>query len=106
MPVYKFSDIALNINDKAVPNQEDEKLYIGLEHLDSGSLKVSRWGSDVPIKGQKLIMKKGDILFGKRNTYLRRVAIAPHDGFFSAHGMIFRPKRNVVDSAFFPMFIM
>ena len=105
MPKYKFDQIAYNINDKKMPEPGDEEMYIGLEHLDSGSLRVTRWGSDVPIKGQKLLMKKGDILFGRRNTYLRRAAIAPHDGIFSAHGMIFRPKTEVIDEKYFPFFI-
>ena len=105
MPKYKFADIAYNITDKKMPEPGDEDLYIGLEHLDSGSLRVTRWGSDVELVGQKLCMKKGDILFGRRNTYLRRAAIAPHDGIFSAHGMIFRPNTNVMDPDFFPFFI-
>ena len=105
MPKYKFSEIAYNINQKKIPEPGDEAMYIGLEHLDSGSLKVSRWGSDVPITGEKLVMKKGDILFGRRNTYLRRAAIAPHDGIFSAHGMIFRPNTDVIDEEYFPFFI-
>lgn len=105
MAKFKFSDIAENITDKKMPEAGDEVMYIGLEHLDSGSLKVTRWGSDVPLKGQKLLMKKGDILFGRRNTYLRRAAIAPHDGIFSAHGMIFRPKTKVIDKDYFPFFI-
>lgn len=105
MPHYKFDQIAYNITDKKMPVPGDEKMYIGLEHLDSGSLKVSRWGSEVELAGQKLVMKKGDILFGRRNTYLRRAAIAPHDGIFSAHGMIFRPKTDVMDPEYFPFFI-
>ena len=105
MPKYKFAEIAFNITDKKMPEPGDEDLYIGLEHLDSGSLRVTRWGSDVELVGQKLCMKKGDILFGRRNTYLRRAAIAPHDGIFSAHGMIFRPNTNVMDPDFFPFFI-
>ena len=105
MPKYKFSEIAYNINQKKMPEPGDEEMYIGLEHLDSGSLKVKRWGSDVPITGEKLVMKKGDILFGRRNTYLRRAAIAPHDGIFSAHGMIFRPNTAVIDEDYFPFFI-
>lgn len=105
MPHYKFDQIAYNITDKKMPVPGDEKMYIGLEHLDSGSLKVSRWGSEVELTGQKLVMKKGDILFGRRNTYLRRAAIAPHDGIFSAHGMIFRPKTDVMDPEYFPFFI-
>ncbi|MES8983971.1 restriction endonuclease subunit S [Listeria innocua] len=105
MPIYKFEEIAYNITEKKVPESGDEVMYIGLEHLDAGSLKVSRWGSQVKLKGQKLLMKKGDVLFGKRNTYLRRVAIAPHDGIFSAHGMIFRPKHEVINQDYFPFFI-
>ena len=88
-----------------MPSEADRETYIGLEHLDSGSLTVTRWGSDVDIKGQKLVMHKGDILFGRRNTYLKRAAIAPHDGLFSAHGMIWRPKEDVVDAGFFPFFV-
>ena len=105
MPKYKFAEIVFNITDKKMPEPGDEDLYIGLEHLDSGSLRVTRWGSDVELVGQKLCMKKGDILFGRRNTYLRRAAIAPYDGIFSAHGMIFRPNTNVMDPDFFPFFI-
>ena len=105
MPHYKFDQLAYNITDKKMPEPGDEKMYIGLEHLDSGSLKVTRWGNEVELTGQKLVMKKGDILFGRRNTYLRRAAIAPHDGIFSAHGMIFRPKTEVMDPEYFPFFI-
>ena len=88
-----------------MPTEADRETYIGLEHLDSGNLTVTRWGSDVDIKGQKLVMHKGDILFGRRNTYLKRAAIAPHDGLFSAHGMIWRTKEDVVDASFFPFFV-
>ena len=102
---YKFEDIAINSIAKRKPNDYDMQTYIGLEHLDSGDLRVLRFGSKVPIKGEKLIMKKGDILFGRRNTYLKRAAIAPHDGLFSAHGMVLRPKENIVAKEFFPFFI-
>lgn len=105
MPKYKFADIALNLTQKRKPTPDDMATYIGLEHLDSGSLSVTRWGSKVPIKGDKLIMQKGDVLFGKRNAYLRRAAIAPHDGLFSAHGMILRPNEKVISSKLFPFFI-
>ncbi len=105
MAKYRFDQIAINCNDKVKAESIDISTYIGLEHLDSGSLRVSRWGSIVPIKGDKLVMHKGDVLFGKRNAYLRRAAIAPHDGAFSAHGMIFRPREEVIDKDFFPLFI-
>jgi len=102
---YKFEDIAINSIAKRKPTDEDMKTYIGLEHLDANDLRVTRFGSKVPIKGEKLLMTKGDILFGRRNTYLKRAAIAPHDGLFSAHGMILRPKEKVIAKEFFPFFI-
>lgn len=102
---YKFDEIAYNITAKRTPCESDMEHYIGLEHLETGNLFVSNYGSKVPIKGDKLIMKTGDILLGKRNAYLRRAAIAPHDGLFSAHGMILRPKIDVIDEDFFPFFI-
>ena len=105
MPKYKFGDLVYNITEKRSPVAGDEELYIGLEHLDSGSLRVTRWGSKVALKGDKLVMRKGDILFGRRNTYLRRVAIAPHDGLFSAHGMILRAKTERINSEYLPFFI-
>ena len=105
MPRYRFEDIAINSKEKVKAEKIDQSLYIGLEHLEPGCLSVKSWGSDVPIKGDKLVMHKGDVLFGKRNAYLRRAAIAPHDGAFSAHGMVLRPKENVIDSEFFPLFI-
>ena len=105
MPKFKFEELVYNITQKAKPIPGDEILYIGLEHLDSGSLKVNRWGSKVQLKGDKLKMEKGDILFGRRNTYLKRVAIAPHNGLFSAHGMIFRPKTQNIDKDYLPFFI-
>ncbi len=105
MAKYKFEDIAFNSTDKKKPVEEDKYKYIGLEHLDTGSLKVSRYGSDIAPKGEKLLMKKGDVLFGKRRAYQKKVAIAPFDGIFSAHGMVLRPKENVVDKEFFPLFI-
>lgn len=102
---YRFDQIAINSTVKKKPVEEDKYSYIGLEHLDSENLIVSRWGSEVAPKGEKLLMKKGDVLFGKRRAYQKKVAIAPFDGIFSAHGMVLRPNEDVVDKRFFPMFI-
>lgn len=105
MARYKFDQIAFNSTDKKKPTDEDKEHYIGLEHLDSGSLQVTRWGSEIAPKGEKLLMKKGDVLFGKRRAYQKKVAIAPFNGIFSAHGMVLRPRRDVIDAEFFPLFI-
>ena len=105
MAKYRFDQIAINSTEKKKPAEEDRFTYLGLEHLDSGTLRVTRFGAEVAPVGEKLVMHKGDVLFGKRRAYQKKVAIAPFDGIFSAHGMVLRPKEDVIDKDFFPLFI-
>ena len=102
---YKFEDIIYNITEKKKPTEEDKYNYIGLEHLESGNLYISKWGADTAPEGEKIVMKKGDVLFGKRRAYQKKVAISPVDGIFSAHGMVLRPKEDVICKEFLPFFI-
>lgn len=100
-----FGKAVRNVTDRAEPTADDSELYVGLEHLDSGSLTVRRWGSERDLEGTKLRMRKGDVLFAKRNAYLKRVAIAPHDGLFSAHGMVLRANADLLLHKFLPFFM-
>lgn len=102
---YKFEDIIHNVTTKKKPEEEDKYNYIALEHIDSENLEISRWGSDVAPAGEKIVIQKGDVLFGKRRAYQKKVAISPIDGIFSAHGMAFRPKEDVICKEFLPFFI-
>ena len=105
MPMYRFDQIAINSTEKKKPVESDKYTYLGLEHLDAGILEVTRFGAETAPKGEKLVMHKGDVLFGKRRAYQKKVAIAPFDGIFSAHGMVLRPNEDVIDKDFFPFFI-
>ena len=105
MATYRFDEIAINSTKKKKPTEEDKAHYIGLEHIDPGCFNIVRWGSDVVPTGDKLLMQKGDVLFGKRRAYQRKVGIAPFDGIFSAHGMVLRPNTKIIDTNYFPFFI-
>lgn len=102
---FKFDQIAINSTAKKTPVPEDAAHYIGLEHLIPGTFEIPEWGAEVAPVGEKLLMKKGDVLFGRRRAYQRKVGIAPFDGIFSAHGMVLRPRTEVVDEKYFPFFI-
>lgn len=102
---YKFEDIIYSVTTKKKPEEADKYNYIALEHIQSGSLEISHWGADVKPDGEKIVIKKGDVLFGKRRAYQKKVAISPIDGIFSAHGMALRPKEDVIDKDFLPFFI-
>ena len=102
---YRFDQIAIVSTEKKKPADADKENYIGLEHLSSETFEVVDYGSEVAPKGEKLVMRKGDVLFGKRRAYQKKVGIAPCDGIFSAHGMVLRPNEEVIDALFFPFFI-
>lgn len=105
MKKYTFEKLVINCTAKKKPTEADKDTYLGLEHLDPECLEVTRFGSEVVPKGEKLIMEKGDILFGKRRAYQKKVAIAPFDGIFSAHGMVLKPNEKLICPEFFPFFI-
>lgn len=105
MPRYKFSEIATNVTEKRMPTLDDMATYIAPNNLDTSTLSVPEYGYKVPLNGLKLVMNKGDMLFGRREPQLKHAAIAPHDGVFSAHGMIFHAKEKVISKDFFPFFI-
>ena len=47
------------------------------EHMDTGELQIHRWGDDratAPDRRSHAAFKPGDVLFGKRRAYLRKVA--------------------------------
>ena len=103
---WKFSDLVDNIVEKVVPRESGLEHYIGLEHLDTGSLKIRRFGETSTLKGDKLKIFKGDFIFAKRNAYLKRVAIADFDAVASAHSMVLRPNSENVLPEFLPFFLL
>lgn len=103
---WKFSDLVANIVEKVIPRDSGLEHYIGLEHLDSGSLKIRRFGETSSLIGDKLKIYKGDLIFAKRNAYLKRVAIAEFDAVASAHSMVLRSKEENVLPEFLPFFLL
>jgi len=102
---YIFGDIANSISERVEPNQTDAEIYVGLEHLDPNSIHISRFGKPSDVKGTKLRVYKGDIIFGKRRAYQRKAAIADFNGICSAHAMVLRPNENIILPELFPFFL-
>jgi restriction endonuclease S subunit len=98
----KFGEIAQNISKRVEPSKTKLNVYIGLEHIDPESLKIQRHGTPADVKGQKLLVKKGQIIFGKRRAYQRKVAIADYDGICSAHAMVLEAIPEKIIPEFLP----
>lgn len=102
---YRFDEIAQNISERIDPNNTDLEVYVGLEHIDSESLHIKRFGTPDDVNGQKLKFYKDDIIFGRRRAYQRKAGIAPCDGFCSAHALVLRANPEVIDPELFPFFL-
>lgn len=102
---YRFDQIAISVTDRVEPDEAEVEHYVGLTHLDSDSLKIRRWGVPSDVTGTKFLFRKGDIIFGRRRVYQRKLAVAEFDGICSAHAMVLRPKTDVVLPEFLPFFM-
>lgn len=102
---FPFRELAEHISRRVEPQETYFEIYVGLEHLDPESLKINRYGTPQDVKGTKLKVEKGDIIFGKRRAYQRKVAVADFDGICSAHAMVLRAKSQNVLPEFLPYFM-
>jgi len=104
--IWQFDQMATMVNDRVDdPAEANVEYYVGLEHLDPESLTIRRWGSPSDVNATKLLFRKGDIIFGRRRVYQRKLAVAHFDGICSAHAMVLRAKPEVVLPEFLPFFM-
>lgn len=103
--MVQFEKIAINISERVEPKKTELATYVGLEHLDADNLKIERTGTPDDVIGTKLKIYKGDIIFGKRRAYLRKVAVSHFDGIASAHSMILRANEKNIEKDFLPYFM-
>lgn len=105
--VVKFGDICKEVKlTTKDPIGDGYERYIGLEHLDSGSLKIKRWG-DIAEDNPSFtrVFKKGQILFGKRRPYLKKAALAEFDGICSSDIIVMEPKGTLLMSELLPFVV-
>jgi len=103
--MVKFGDIAQNVAVRVDPADAKTNVYVGLEHLDPSTIHLHQWGHPTDVTGQKLAFKKGDVIFGRRRAYQRKLAVAEFDGICSAHAMVVRAKPKMILPEFLPFFL-
>ncbi len=103
--IVKFCEIARNVSDRVDPSKTDLEIYVGLEHIDPQSLRITRRGVPADVKGQKLRVRPGQIIFGKRRAYQKKLAVADFDGICSAHAMVLEEVPGKITSGLLPFFM-
>ncbi len=74
------------------PAEAGIERFIGLEHLEPGSLHVRAWGDVANGTTFTRRCRPGQVLFGKRRAYQRKVAVAEFDAVVSGDIYVFSPK--------------
>lgn len=103
--VIRFDQMTECLTVRVEPSETTLERYVGLEHLDPETLKISRWGTPSDVIGEKLHFWPGDIIFGKRRAYQKKIAVADFEGICSAHAMVLRARPEIVLPEFLPFFM-
>ena len=106
--LVKFGDVA--IQQKGTVDRENTDLtrYVKGEHMYSEDLHLREWGElKDEYLGPAFIRKfeEGDILYGSRRTYLRKVVVAPFDGITSNTTFVAKANEKRIDKRLLP-FVM
>ena len=79
-----FGDVVrLSTERSSSPDAAGFDRYVGLEHLDPGELRIRRWGCVADGTTFTSVFRPGQVLFGKRRAYQRKVALADFSGVCS-----------------------
>ena len=89
--------------EKFEPRNSDNRMFLGLEHIESNSGIILGKGNSINTKSTKTIFNKGDVLYGKLRPYLNKVCVPVFDGVCSTDILVFskNPYRSSKYIAYF-----
>ncbi len=97
MTLTRFADvITLPSTRTADPLAAGIERFVGLEHIEPENLHIRSWGLVAEGTTFTNTFQRGQVLFGKRRAYQRKVAIAEFDGVCSSDIYVFESKDPTV----------
>ena len=87
---WRFDEVCRQVNTSSKdPVADGLDHVLGLEHIAPGNLHITKW--DTLEKETTFTRKfvKGQVLFGRRRAYQRKVAYAEFDGICSGDILVF-----------------
>lgn len=104
--LVKFGDLAESITERVDdPKAAGVEIYVGLEHLDSDTTKISRFGTPDDVESTKLRFYPGDVIYARRRAYQRKLGVAEVEGICSAHALVLRARPDVCIPEFLSYFL-
>ena len=96
MSKVKFGDIIKDVKINVDRDNNPYEFYVAGDHMDSEDLNIRRRGrfaTDDVGPAFTRIFKKGQVLYGSRRTYLKKVAVADFDGICANTTFVFESKN-------------
>ena len=104
----KFGDVVRFVKENADPESGEFEQYVAGEHIETDNLHIRKWGT----VGDGYLgpafhrrFKKGQVLYGSRRTYLRKIAVAEFDGITANTTFVLEPSGEELIPELLP-FIM
>ncbi len=105
----KFGDVAIQQKQNVDRDNTNLIRYVKGEHMGSEDLHLRSWGElQDEYLGPAFIRRfdEGDILYGSRRTYLRKVVIAPFSGITSNTTFVIKANEENIDKRLLPFIMM
>ena len=78
------------------PESEGYDRVVGLEHIKPGDLRIRRWADISDGTTFTSVFQPGQVLFGKRRAYQRKVAVAEFTGVCSGDIYVLEPSSTAL----------
>lgn len=91
----KFGEVVRQCKEKADPDTSGLERYVAGDHMDTDDLRLRRWGeigSGYLGPAFHIRFKPGQVLYGSRRTYLRKVSVAGFEGICANTTFVLEPK--------------
>ena len=97
----KLGELATEISKRVDnPNESEYDRFVGLGNFVSGDIKIKSWETTKTLVSSAKAFEKGDILFARRNAYLRRASMVDFDGCCSGDAFVLRENHDKVVPGF------
>ncbi|MBC8552836.1 MAG: restriction endonuclease subunit S [Candidatus Brocadiales bacterium] len=97
----KLGDLAKDISKRVDnPGKSEYDRFVGLGNFVSGDIKIITWETTENLASSAKAFQTGDILFARRNAYLRRASLVDFDGCCSGDAFVLRENHDKVVPGF------
>lgn len=102
----RFDEICRQVNEATKdPVADGLDHVIGLEHIEPNNLHITHWDTIEKDTTFTRKFKRGQVLFGRRRAYQRKVAYAEFDGVCSGDILVFEAIEKVMLPELLPFLI-